>query len=425
MSARRAAGGASSSIWTPTFISLCIVGIFQVTGQSMMNTVIPVYTRTLGASGSVIGMIVGSFAITALCARPIFTPAFDSFPKKPIFFAAELLIVVCSFLYAVASTVPAMFVVRMLHGLAMGCTGPLALALASECLPPDHRASGISIFSLSQALGQAVGPATGLWLVDVIGYAWTFCISGFSMVVAALLVLTIKEPRRENRPKYKIALNRMFAAGAVTPAILTAICSASNSSIMSFLAIYGTLMGIAGIGLYFTVHAIFLIIFRPFCGRLAEKLGYAKVMVPSLILYACTFLLISRSTQLWQFLVIAVLTAAGYGVCSPLFQSIAMSSVPNERSGAASATNFTGLDTAQLIGPTFAGFLADRFYAQTGSEVAGYSSMYVAIAGVMACGVVLYLLLYKRMQRTMDKVAAEEAAASSGQGRMAAEKAGE
>jgi MFS family permease len=398
---------ASDSIWTPTFISLCIVNIFQITGQMMMNTVIPLYVRSLGATGSIIGMVVGAFAITALCTRPVITPLFDSFPKKPIFFAAVLLIVVCSFLYSFATSVPAMFAIRMLHGLAMGCTGPLALALASESLPIEHRASGISIFSLAQALGQAVGPALGLWLIDLVGYSWTFNVAGISMGIAAALVLTIKEPKVEDRPKYKIALNRMFAVGAAAPAVLTAICAACNSSIMSFLAIYGTALGVTGIGLYFTVHAIFLIIFRPLFGRLAESLGYRKVMLPALILYAGIFVMVSQATQLWQFVIIAILAAAGYGVCSPLFQSIAMSSVPNNRSGAASATNFTGLDLAQLVGPTCVGSIADHFCAQTGSEAAGYSTMYLVVAGIMVGGIVLFLLLYPTMQRNMDRVAEE------------------
>lgn len=398
---------AGESIWSLTFITLFVVNLFQITAQMMMNTIIPIYARDMGAASGIIGFVTGSFAITALLIKPVASPAFDSFSKKKILFSAQVLIVICSFLYGFADNIALLIGVRMLHGVAMGCTGPLSLSLVTETLPLNHLSSGISTFSLGQALAQAIGPALGLALVDAVDFQWTFRIAGISMFMAACLILTIKEPLRTERPKYRFALNRCFAKNAVPPAILTFIFAGANTSIMSFLAIYGGLMDITQIGLYFTLHSIVLLITRPLFGRMAERHGYTKVIIPGLIAYVVAFILISQSSTLWMFLLASVVAACGFGTCSPLFQAISMESVPRNRSGAASSTSFIGMDFAQLIAPSFFGIVAERSYAATGSEVMGYSQMYLVVALVVFLGIFVYLALRKRMERNIAQAAVE------------------
>lgn len=396
------------SIWSRTFVLLCIVNLFQVTGQMMMTTIIPLYARDMGAASSIVGIVVGSFAVTSILTRPFTSPAFDSFPKKPILLGAVALVVVCTFLYGVADSVVTLTGVRMLHGLAMGCTGPLALALASEVIPLQRMGSGLGVFSLAQALSQSVGPALGLWLIGVIGFQMTFRVAGISMACALVLIFFIKEPAHlEARPPYKIALNRCFAAGAVLPAALICIFSAINSSVMAFVAIYAGELGVEGIGMYFTVHALCLIITRPIFGRAADRFGFAKVIVPSLVVNALAYILIAQATSLPMFIVAGVLTAIGYGSATTLLQTLAMASVKRSRSGAASSTTFTGLDFAQLVGPGIAGTLAERFYEASGSEVQGFSQMYLVMFAVALAGVVVFLVAHRRIERNMDAAHAE------------------
>jgi MFS family permease len=401
MQSGKSAGKQGASIWSRTFITLCAINLFQIMGQSMMLTIMPLYVRDMGATEMLIGIVVGVFAVTALLSRPFMTPAFDSFSKKWILFGAELLIAACSFLYGLADTIPTLIAVRMLHGVAMGCTGPLALALVSETLPSGKLGSGISIFSMTQALSQAVGPALGLWLVATVDYQWTYRISGISMLFASALIIMAREPAKPNKPKYKIVLNRCFAKGAIPPAIVNSIASAANTSIMSFIAIYGGLQGVGEIGLYFSVHAITLLVTRPVFGKLADRFGYAKVIIPGMLVYAIAFGIISVSNSLPMFLLAAVVAACGYGTCAPLLQAIVMGSVSRKRSGAASSTNYTGIDISMLIGPMIAGMLIEFFYAQAGNDIAAYQGMYRCEIGLVLFGLVLFVVLYKLILKNM------------------------
>ena len=69
-----------------------------------------------------------------------------------------------------------------------------------------------------------------------------------------------------------------------------------------------------------------------------------------------------------------------------------MSSVPKERSGVASNTNYFGLDFGYFIGPTLGSMVA----AQT-----SYSTMYLMALLPLALAVLIFLLGYKKLKATV------------------------
>ena len=123
------------------------------------------------------------------------------------------------------------------------------------------------------------------------------------------------------------------------------------SSINFFMAIYGGSRGIEDIGLFFTVYAVCLFISRPLGGRIADRYGSDKVIIPGIALFALSFVLISFSKTLPMFLLDGAVCAFGYGICMPTLQALSMSIVPKERRGAAGNTNYIGIDLGSMIGP--------------------------------------------------------------------------
>jgi MFS family permease len=102
-------------------------------------------------------------------------------------------------------------------------------------------------------------------------------------------------------------------------------------------------------------------------GKLADKFGTVKVLMPALVFFALSFVLISFSKTLPMFLLAAFVSAFGFGGCQPSIQAAAMRSVPKEKRGAASCTSYIGNDMGNLVGPTVAGFIVQKF---------GYVSMW-------------------------------------------------
>jgi MFS family permease len=115
--------------------------------------------------------------------------------------------------------------------------------------------------------------------------------------------------------------------------------------------------GVENIGWFFTVNASTLFLARPLFGKLQDKYGFFKMIIPALLLFILSLLIISFSYSLIMFLVSAVLFGFGYGSAQPMINALCMKSVPSDKRGVASSTRFMGSDLGNIAGPIIASFL--------------------------------------------------------------------
>lgn len=386
-------------IWNITFIILMMISFFQTMGQMMMNVLIPLYVYDIGAPAQIVGMIVGAFAISAILVRPFIGPAFDAFNKKMILIISLLVIAVSTFLYSVATTVTAIFVIRLLHGAGLATSAALAQAMAADALPIQKMNSGISIFGLALAVSQAIGPIVGLTLLDFVGFQWAFRISALVIVGGLILACLIKEPGNHVRKPYQLKLDRMFSKGAVIPALMIALLSIPFSCINAFIVIYGNLLGIGGMGAYFAVYAGCLLATRPLFGSLSDKHGVQRIIPIGLCFFVASILVFTLASNLPLFLLAAAVGACGYGAVIPLLQSLGFLCSPYDSRGAASNTTFLGLDAGNLVGPTIGGMIVSLFIASGLSEAQSYNGMFFVLIVPVLIAFTVFLMARKSVMR--------------------------
>lgn len=344
----------------------------------MAITILPLYANAMGASTTMVGFVTSSFAITALLIRPFAGPAFDSFSRKKLLLISQAIICISFFLFGIVETLPLLVAVRMLHGIGAGCASSLGLALVSEYLPPNKFASGISVYTLTQSAAQVIGPAAGIFLVNSIGFSPTYFLASSLLFIAMIGIIFIKEPARKYLP-YQLKLSRMFAKETISQAIALLLISIAFSCAGSYVVLYGYERGVADMGLYFIVYAGCLLGTRPVFGELADKLSTPRMLVVGLACFMMSYVLLSRASDLAGFLLAAVFGSAGFGACAPLLQSLALSSVPIERRGAASNTTFTGLDIGNLAGPVLGGLSVEMLLPVVGSQANAYAGMWLVL----------------------------------------------
>lgn len=348
--------------------------------QQMMNSLVAKYANHLGAAASVVGLVTSMFAVTALIFKIVSGPAIDAFNRKWILAGAMCIMATAYFGYSLSNSVPMLIASRLIQGTGQAFTATCCLALAADTLPPEKYGSGIGIFSMAQAAAQAIGPTVALTLVNAVGYNATFAIGGCIMLFAAFMATRVNTSKIEYKP-FKITFDNVFAKEAVMPAVMLFFLAMTFCVINSFLIIFGGEQGVENIGYYFTVYAATLLVTRPMIGKLTDRFGLVKILIPALFCFAGSFMIISISDSLWMFLLAAFVAAFGYGACQPAIQTLCMKCVPVERRGAGSSTNYIGNDLGQLVGPIVAGALVESF---------GYASMWrlmtvpVGIAAVVA-----------------------------------------
>lgn len=353
-----APAGGSAKIWNRLFTSIFIANACMNLSQQMMNSLVSKYADSLGAVAGVVGLVASIYSITALVFKIVSGPVIDTYNRRFVLAGTMTIMAVSFFGYAVSNTVPALIGFRLLQGVGQAFTSTCCLALAADTLPKERFGSGIGIFSMAQAASQALGPTIALALVDVFGYRSTFMIGCGIMVFAAVLALNVKVPYKKTK-KFELSLKSIVAKEAILPACIIFLMSMTYFVVSSFLIVYAGKLNVEGIGYYFTVFAGTMLITRPMVGRLTDKYGLVKVVIPSLICFAASFLIISISTNLPMFLLAAFVASFGYGASQPAIQALTLKCVPPERRGSGSSTNYIGTDLGSFLGPIVAGTIAD------------------------------------------------------------------
>ncbi len=336
--------GEPQKIWNPAFISVFIANMMMFLGQQMMNTLIAKYADYLGATPTLVGVVASAFAYTAILFKIIAAPALDTFNKKYLLTSAILVIATAFFGYSLSDSIPVMIACRLLQGAGMAFSATACLALASDALPADKMGTGIGYYSLAQAACMAIGPTIGLFLADKLGYNPTFAIGAAVMLIAAFAASRIKNDFKKVK-KFRISVENIVAKEAILPAVLMFFLCMAYYNVNSFLVIYAEDRGVtANIGYFFTVYAVTLLFSRPMVGKLADRYGVIRILIPAMFFFAAAFLLISFSYTIWMFLIAAFISALGYGACQPLVQTLCMKSVP-KRDGEQEAVPITSVRT--------------------------------------------------------------------------------
>ena len=378
-------------IWNRAFTSVFIANCMLYMGEQMVQTLITSYAKSLGATEIVIGMVGSAFALTAIIFKVISAPAIDTFNKKYILAGAMLIIFISTLGYSFATSVPVVFAFRLLQGVGKAFTATCCLAMATDALPPAKLGQGIGIFSLAQAIFQAIAPTIGKSIQSAVSFRATFLTAAACLPIGIICALNIKNDFVRTK-KFKISLDSMFARDAMIPAAALFTLSLCFSLINSFLFIYaGEKLApeqYTYIGFYFTIYAGTLLFTRPMVGKLSDKYGTVKVVIPAMFAFAVSFYLLSAARTIWMFFLAAFISAFGYGACQPALNALSMRMVPNDKRGAASCTNYIGTDLGQLLGPTLGGFIV---------SIVGYSAMWSVMTVSMYCGVLIIILCRNRI----------------------------
>lgn len=374
------------SIWNPTFISVCLIGVMLNLGKQMSNSIIAKYVDSLGVASVMVGVVSSTFALAALLFKLISGPVIDTYNKKYVLFGAMLILTAAFTGYSLSTSIQSVLLFRFVQGAGQAFTASCLLTLASDALPVEKFSTGLGFFALAESVAQAIGPAIGLHLVAMVGYRITFAVSATMMFIAALMVLAYRMPFTRTK-KFSIHLDGIVAKESMLFSVLLLIFNFAFCVVNTFLVVYASRQGLgANIGYYFTLYACTLLVSRPLIGKLTDQYGLVKVLIPALCCFITSFWIISCSSKLWMFLAAAVIGGFGFGACQPAVQALCIKCVPRERRGAASSTCYIAQDVGNLVGPIIAGFLVDTY---------GYVTMW-RVMTIPVVGAILFVILIRR-----------------------------
>lgn len=354
-------------IWTKSFISLALTQFILFTVFYSLLTTLPIFAiDNLGESESNAGLVVTFMLASAIIVRPFSAKALDLLGRKNTLIGSVTLFTVTTFLYIWTHSFIPLLIVRFIHGISFSIVTTATGAIAADIVPKARRGAGMGYFAMSMNLAVVAGPFIGLSLLQFISFTTFFIVLSVLMVISVGVSLFVQleknETSKQTSSSLKVKWSDLIETKAVPVALISGLVGVAYASILSFVPVYAEQIGLAKTASYFfLVFAIVMIVFRPYLGRAFDEKGAKMVLVPSLIIFALGLAVLSVTTASLTLLVAAGLIGLGYGTLLPGFQTLAVQSTTQDRSGHAISTFFIFYDLGIALGAVIWGAMIGGF----------------------------------------------------------------
>ncbi len=304
-------------------ISLRFFGLFIVL------PVISVYAMNLqGATTSIVGIIVGGYALTQMIFQVPFGIMSDKLGRKGTIIVGLILFGLGSILCSVSTDVLTLLLGRLMQG--AGAIGAVVTAMISDLVKEEQRPKAMAMMGGSIAMAFAfamiLGPTLGSWL----GVESLFILTA-AIAFSSIIILLKAVP---NPPKITHTYNKK---GAVTSVLFNKnlikmnITNFLQKGFMTFAFMIIPMVLIkhyewvmADLWKVYLPATIFGVFAMAPAAILAEKKGkFKEVLIAGIIFFGVSYLIIGTSSSPVIFVIGVVLFFIGFNVHEPIMQSLA------------------------------------------------------------------------------------------------------
>ena len=145
---------------------------------------------------------------------------------------------------------------------------------------------------------------------------------------------------------------------------------------------------------FFVMYAGFLLMSRPFTGKLFDLKGENTVIYPSILLFGAGLLLLSQVQHGWTLLSAGAIIGVGFGTFQSSAQTVAVNEASSHRIGLATSTFFVFYDFGIGVGPFLLGVILPFI---------GFRDLYVGMSVIVFLGILIYYLVHGKKAAQRQK----------------------
>lgn len=352
-------------LWTKDFILVFISNLLLFFSFYMLIPVLPLYLLdSLQTGGSVAGIVLSLYTISALCIRPFSGFMVDMFSRKPLYLICYGLFCIVFAGYAVGSTLVMFIVLRIIHGVAFGLSTVSGSTVAVDIMPSERRGEGIGYFGMAANIAMATGPVAGLWLYQYYTSDALFMTAFFASLIGLLTIVLIKPIKKEipkENIKQPMSLDRFILVKALPCVGLLFMTGLGYGCVLNYMGLYSEVVDFQNsAGTFFIVLSIGIILARLLSAKAINqgkivtliKIGSAFIIVAFGLFAICT-----NAIMLYA---VAFLLGVGFGNINPAFQTMLINLAEHNQRGTANATYFTFWDLGIGLGTVVGGVIIEK-----------------------------------------------------------------
>jgi EmrB/QacA subfamily drug resistance transporter len=399
-------------------LSLLIVSM----DATIVNVAIPAIRADLGATPSQMQWVIDIYTLVLASLLILAGAAGDRFGRRRVFQIGLGIFALGSLLCSVAPTINALIAARLIQGIGGSMMNPVALSIITQVFyRPVERARALGIWGAVVGIAMALGPIVGGLLIELVGWRAVFWINlpicagailltaifvpesksatmrdmdpvgqllavvtlfgtvfvliegpslgwthqgplGVAVVAVVALVAFLRYEGRRVDPFIDL---RFFRSVPFASATVIAVCAfAGWAAFLFMMSLY--LQGERGYsamqtGLIYLPIALGALVFSPLSGRLVGRYGSRPSLLAAGVLItgaAAMLMLLTPNTPIWALLLIFAAYGIGFAMVNAPVTNAAVSGMPRDRAGAASAVTSTSRQVGVSIGVALCGSVA-------------------------------------------------------------------
>ena len=359
-------------------------------GLFLVLPVISVYAMNLeGATPTLIGIVIGGYALTQMLFQIPFGVMSDKFGRKGTIIFGLLIFAIGSIICALSTDIYTLIFGRLLQG--AGSIGAVVTAMISDLVKEQQRPKAMAVMGSSIAFAFAISMIAGPTIGAAFGVESLFYITLF-LALASIFVLikfVPNPPQITHTYKEKAKLGEILGNPNLIKMNITNFLQKGLMT-FAFMIIPMTLIKnfdwqMAELWKVYLPAMIFGIIAMAPAAILAEKKGkFKEILIIGIILFAISYLVIGFSSSATVFVIGVVIFFIGFNMHEPIMQSLAAKFAKVHQRGLVLGI-FT---SAGYVGTFLGGLLGGAFY-----ESASMDTLVVGIAVVCILWAILIVTM--------------------------------
>ncbi len=167
-------------------LPIFLIVLVDILGLTIILPLLPFYAENLGASPTVVGLLISSYAACQLIAGPILGRISDRVGRRPVLIVSQIGTLAGFLILSQAHVLWVVFLSRVIDGLTAGNLS-LAQAYIADVTAPENRARSFGVIGIAFGIGFLIGPAVSGFLSQ---YGYTYPIYAASTLSAASILCT-------------------------------------------------------------------------------------------------------------------------------------------------------------------------------------------------------------------------------------------
>jgi len=344
------------------------------------SPVLAPFAESVGTPEYLMGFVASASTIPGLIASLPAGSLSDRLGRTRIIICAGVVFATAPFLYVLVTTPYQLIMVRFYHGFATAILVPVANAAIVD-MYPKSKGQRVSTFSSSTAVGRAIAPTLGgyILLVTISDYHELYIVVGIFGILALTSALGLRGkkesyeapvareevPRSAVREGIEVALNR----GIVATSLVEAAQYYTYGAFEFYVVLYAQSLGIDlfQIGIVLAAEIATFVIGKPIMGGLSDKIGRRKPIILGLLVGAVSMFAAQFVTSFYQLVMISIVYGLGFSLVTSSTPPLVSELTRKELYGVSMGFLGTIMDVGQVLGPIVTGFILAAGYGYSGS----------------------------------------------------------